>query len=171
LWEEKQAPAIIFEVTSAGTKETDWSFKKTLYEQLGVTEYWLFDPYGEWITEQLKGYRLNEEGMYKPITDGCSQVLQLRLEADEYLISFYRLDNGEKLLTPEELFLAALEANQRAEQEKVKAEEAQLLAEEAQLLAQQEKAKAVETELIAQQEKARADRLAEKLRQLGIEVD
>lgn len=171
LWEGKQAPAIIFEVTSAGTKETDWGFKKTLYEQLGVTEYWLFDPYGEWITEQLKGYRLNEEGSYKQITDGCSQVLQLRLEADEYLIGFYRLDNGEKLLTPEELFLAALEANQRAEQEKVKAEEAQLLAEEAQLLAQQEKAKAVETELIAQQEKARADRLAEKLRQLGIEVD
>jgi hypothetical protein len=109
--------------------------------------------------------------MYKPITDSCSQVLQLRLEADEYLIGFYRLDNGEKLLTPEELFLAALEANQRAEQEKVKAEEAQLLAEEAQLLAQQEKAKAVEAELIAQQEKARADRLAEKLRQLGVEVD
>ena len=30
-------------VTSAGTKETDWNFKMTLYEQLGVTEYWLFD--------------------------------------------------------------------------------------------------------------------------------
>lgn len=150
LWEGKQAPAIIFEVTSAGTKETDWSFKKMLYEQLGVREYWLFDPYGEWITEQLKGYRLNEEGSYRQITDGCSQVLQLRLEADEYLISFYRLDNGEKLLTPEELFLAVQEANQRAEQEKVKTEEAQFL---------------------AQQEKARADRLAEKLRQLGVEID
>ena len=143
LWEGKQAPAIIFEVTSAGTRETDWSFKKTLYEQLGVREYWLFDPYGEWITEQLKGYRLNEEGCYKQITDSCSQVLQLRLEADEYLIGFYRLDNGEKLLTPEELFLAVQEANQRL----------------------------VEAESIAQQEKARADRLAEKLRQLGVEVD
>ncbi|MEB3309165.1 MAG: Uma2 family endonuclease [Snowella sp.] len=164
LWEGKQTPAIIFEVTSAGTKETDWGFKKTLYEQLGVTEYWLFDPYGEWITEQLQGYRLNEEGVYKPITDSCSQVLQLRLQAEEYLISFYRLDNGEKLLTPEELFLAAQEANQRAEQEKVKAEEAKLLAEEAQLMAE-------EAQSLAQQEKARADRLAEKLRQLGIEVD
>ncbi len=143
LWEGKQAPTIIFEVTSAGTRETDWSFKKTLYEQLGVREYWLFDPYGEWITEQLKGYRLNEEGSYRQITDSCSQVLQLRLEADEYLIGFYRLDNGEKLLTPEELFLAVQEANQRL----------------------------VEAESIAQQEKARADRLAEKLRQLGVEVD
>ncbi len=143
LWEGKQSPAFILEVTSAGTKETDWGFKKTLYEQLEVREYWLFDPYGEWIPEQLKGYRLNEEGNYQPITDSCSQVLQLKLTANGYLINFYRLDTGEKLLTPEELWLAAQAANQRAEQENQRAE----------------------------QEKARADRLAEKLRDLGIEVD
>jgi Uma2 family endonuclease len=136
IWEGQQTPAIIFEVTSAGTRETDWNFKKTLYEQLGVTEYWLFDPYGEWITEQLQGYRLNEDGVYKPIRDNCSEILQLKLQAEEYLIGFYRLDNGEKLLTPEELYSANLEANQRAEQEK-----------------------------------ARADRLAEKLRQLGGNLD
>ena len=136
IWEGQQTPAIIFEVTSAGTKETDWNFKKTLYEQLGVTEYWLFDPYGEWITEQLQGYRLNEDGVYKPIRDNCSEVLQLKLQAEEYLIGFYRLDNGEKLLTPEELYSANLAANQRADQEK-----------------------------------ARADRLAEKLRQLGVNLD
>jgi Uma2 family endonuclease len=136
IWEGQQTPAIIFEVTSAGTKETDWNFKKTLYEQLGVTEYWLFDPYGEWLAEQLQGYRLNEDGVYKPIRDNCSEVLQLKLQAEEYLIGFYRLDNGEKLLTPEELYSANLAANQRAEQEK-----------------------------------ARADRLAEKLRQLGVNLD
>ncbi|MEI6063708.1 MAG: Uma2 family endonuclease [Pseudanabaena sp. ELA748] len=136
IWEGQQTPAIIFEVTSAGTKETDWTFKKTLYEQLGVTEYWLFDPYGEWVTEQLQGYRLNEDGVYKPIRDNCSEVLQLKLQAEEYLIGFYRLDNGEKLLTPEELYSANLAANQRADQEK-----------------------------------ARADRLAEKLRQLGVNLD
>lgn len=136
IWEGQQTPAIIFEVTSAGTKETDWNFKKTLYEQLGVTEYWLFDPYGEWVTEQLQGYRLNEDGVYKPIRDNCSEVLQLKLQAEEYLIGFYRLDNGEKLLTPEELYSANVAANQRADQEK-----------------------------------ARADRLAEKLRQLGVNLD
>ena len=143
IWEGKQTPAIIFEVTSAGTKETDWNFKKTLYEQLGVTEYWLFDPYGEWITEQLQGYRVNEDGVYKPIRDNCSEVLQLKLQAEAYLIGFYRLDNGEKLLTPEELYSANLAANQRVEQETQRAE----------------------------QEKARADRLAEKLRQLGVNLD
>ncbi|MFM7382892.1 MAG: Uma2 family endonuclease [Microcystaceae cyanobacterium] len=136
LWEGKQTPAIILEVTSAGTKETDWGFKKTLYEQLGVGEYWLFDPYGEWIPEQLTGYRLNEEGYYQRITDSCSQVLQLKLVPNGYLISFYRLDNGEKLLTPEELLLVAQAAQQQLKQEK-----------------------------------ARGDRLAAKLRELGVEVD
>jgi Uma2 family endonuclease len=150
LWEGVQTPAIIFEITSAGTKESDWNFKKTLYEQLGVTEYWLFDPYGEWIPEQLQGYRLNEDGIYKPIADNCSQVLQLRLQAEEYLIGCYRLDNGEKLLTPEELFYAAQSANQQASLEKARAEQA----------SQQ-----------AAQEKLRADRLAERLRQLGIDLD
>lgn len=150
IWEGQQTPAIIMEVTSAGTKDTDWNFKKTLYEQLGVTEYWLFDPYGEWIAGQLQGYRLNEDGVYKPIKDNCSEVLQLRLQAEEYLIGFYRLDNGDKLLTPEELYNAALDASQRADQEAQRADQA---AQRAAL------------------EKARADRLMEKLRQLGIDLD
>jgi Uma2 family endonuclease len=150
IWEGKQTPAIIFEVTSAGTKEVDWNFKKTLYEQLGVTEYWLFDPYGEWVAEKLQGFRLNEDDIYKPISDNCSQVLQLRLQAEEYLIGFYRLDNGDKLLTPEELYSAAQEANQRVEAANQRVEVANKQ---------------------ALQEKARADRLAEKLRQLGVDLD
>ncbi len=28
-------------------------FKKTLYQQLGVKECWLFDPKGEWVEQQL----------------------------------------------------------------------------------------------------------------------
>jgi Uma2 family endonuclease len=143
IWEGQQTPAIIFEVTSTGTKETDWNFKKTLYEQLGVTEYWLFDPYGEWVTEQLQGFRLNEDGIYKAIADNCSEVLQLRLQAEEYLINFYRLDNGEKLLTPEELYSATLDANQRAEQADRRAERAE----------------------------ARARRLEEKLQLLGVDLE
>jgi Uma2 family endonuclease len=148
LWQGQQTPAIIFEMTSAGTKETDWNFKKTLYEQLGVKEYWMFDPYGDWIAEQLRGYRLNDEGLYRPITDNCSEVLQLRLQAEGYLIGFYRLDNNQKLLTPDELLLASQEANKQAQEANKQAQEA---------------------EQRAQVEKARADRLAEKLRQLGVE--
>ncbi|MFN5967713.1 MAG: Uma2 family endonuclease, partial [Pseudanabaena sp.] len=115
-----------------------------------------FDPYGEWIPEHLRGYRLNDEGLYKPIKDNCSEVLQLRLQPDGYLLSFYRLDNNQKLLTPDELLLASQEARQQVEEAMQQVEEATRQAQDAM---QQ-----------AQAEKSRADRLAEKLRQLGVEL-
>lgn len=102
IWQEKQVPVVIFEMTSKSTKTEDLVEKKTLYERLGVQEYWLFDPKGEWIKEQLQGYRLQVED-YQPITDGRSEPLQLRLQVDGQLIGFYREDTGEKLLIPEEL--------------------------------------------------------------------
>ncbi|MEA5627591.1 Uma2 family endonuclease [Nostoc sp. UHCC 0251] len=102
IWEEGQVPVVIFEMTSEGTKNQDTGFKKTLYEQLGVLEYWLFDPKGEWIKEQLQGYRLRGE-VYEPITDSRCEPLQLRLQVEGQLIGFYREDTGEKLLIPEEL--------------------------------------------------------------------
>jgi Uma2 family endonuclease len=109
IWEEGQPPAVIFEITSAGTQEQDQSFKKILYEQLEVQEYWLFDPKGEWITEQLRGYRF-QGNAYTPITDGISQSLNLRLAVEDALITFYALDTGEKLLIPDEM-AQALEAS------------------------------------------------------------
>lgn len=78
IWEEGQVPVVIFEMTSEGTQEQDQSFKKTLYEQLEVQEYWLFDPKGDWIPEKLRGYRLQDQG-YVPIADNISQPLKLRL--------------------------------------------------------------------------------------------
>ena len=119
IWEEGQVPSVIFEMTSAGTKNQDQEFKRTLYEQLGVTEYWLFDPKGEWIEEKLRGYRLHRDE-YEPITDGRSQPLKLRLEIDGHFIAFYREDTGEKLLIPSELaqaLRAETQARQAAEEQ------------------------------------------------------
>ncbi|MGG6265332.1 Uma2 family endonuclease [Leptolyngbya sp. AN03gr2] len=129
IWEEGQVPAVIFEMTSPGTKSQDDSFKKTLYEQLGVQEYWQFDPRGEWISEKLRGYRLRGE-TYEPITDGQSQPLQLRLTVEEKLIGLYRLDTGEKLLIPDELAAALETAELEAAQERQRAEEERQRAEE-----------------------------------------
>ncbi len=122
IWEEGQVPAVIFEMTSKGTQAEDQTFKKTLYEQLGVQEYWLFDPKGEWIEEQLQGYRLRGE-TYKLIDDSRSELLQLRLQVEGKLIGFYREDTGEKLLIPDELAAALQQAEERAEQERQRAEE------------------------------------------------
>ena len=117
IWEEGQSPAVIFEMTSAGTQEQDKSYKKTLYAQLEVGEYWLFDPKGEWIPEKLKGYRLQGE-TYIEITDGISQKLGLRLAVEDTLISFYRLDTGKKLLIPDELASALEESISQLEAER-----------------------------------------------------
>ena len=125
IWEEGQVPSVIFEMTSAGTKNQDQEFKRTLYEQLGVTEYWLFDPKGEWIEEKLRGYRLHRDE-YEPITDGRSQPLKLRLEIDGHFIAFYREDTGEKLLIPSELaqaLRAETQARQAAEEQVRQAEQ------------------------------------------------
>jgi hypothetical protein len=108
IWEEKRVPKVIFEITSAGMRNQDLEFKKNLYQQLGVEEYWLFDPRGGWIPEQLIGYRLYRD-IYEPITDDRSQPLNLRVVPEGELIGFYRQDTGEKLLIPDELAIALQE--------------------------------------------------------------
>ncbi|MGK7933288.1 MAG: Uma2 family endonuclease [Microcystaceae cyanobacterium] len=122
IWEEGQVPQVIFEMTSQGTKNQDQAFKKVLYEQLGVKEYWLFDPKGEWIIEQLRGYRLRN-GEYELIENYYSEPLNLRLQVEGNLIGFYRQDTGEKLLVPEELAAALQEKERELEREKQKNQE------------------------------------------------
>ncbi|MHC5778481.1 Uma2 family endonuclease [Nostoc sp.] len=142
IWEEGQVPVVIFEMTSEGTRNQDTGFKKTLYEQLGVLEYWLFDPKGEWIKEQLQGYRLRGE-VYEPIRDSRCEPLQLRLQIEGQLIGFYREDTGEKLLIPEELAEAL-------KQERLAREQAQEQVREAE---------------------SQVERLKEHLRSLGVDPD
>ncbi|MBW4559908.1 MAG: Uma2 family endonuclease [Mojavia pulchra JT2-VF2] len=163
IWEEGQVPTVIFEMTSVGTKDQDQIFKKTLYEQLGVKEYWLFDPKGEWVEQQLHGYRLRGE-TYEPISDSRSEQLQLRLQVEGRLIGFYREDTGEKLLIPDELaealrqeVLARQQAEERAEQEHQRAEQERQRAE-------QERQRAEQAQLQVEQLKAR-------LRSLGVDPD
>lgn len=163
VWEEGQVPSVVFEMTSPSTQKQDESFKYTLYEQLGVQEYWLFDPKGEWIENQLKGYRLRGES-YEPITDGHSQPLKLRLEADGGLISFYREDTGEKLLIPGELAQALKQessARQQAEQQAAQESSARQQAEQR---AEQESA-------ARQQAEVQVDQLKAKLKALGVNPD
>jgi Uma2 family endonuclease len=142
VWEEGQVPAVIFEMTSEGTRERDEETKKSLYESLEVPEYWQFDPKGEWIAEKLRGYRL-QDGVYGPIADGRSEPLGLRLEVDGSLIAFSREDTGEKVLASNEL-VEALRQEQLARQE---------------------------AEDLLEQERQRSERLAAKLRELGEDPD
>jgi Uma2 family endonuclease len=126
IWEEGQVPSVIFEMTSPGTRSKDDVEKKDLYQGLGVTEYWQFDPRGEWIPDKLRGYRLHgdEEPAYIPITDNLSQVLQLRLVVEDKIIAFYRLNDGVKLLPLEELNIALEQQVEQTEAESQRADQA-----------------------------------------------
>jgi Uma2 family endonuclease len=166
IWEEKQAPSVIFEMTSAGTKNRDEVTKKDLYESLEVPEYWQFDPKGEWIPEKLRGFRLEGE-VYQPITDGRSQALQLRLEVDGAVIAFYREDTGAKLLALAE-WLEALRQETLAKQEaEALAESERQRADDERQRADQEQQRADQQQQRADQEQQRAERLAARLRSLG----
>ncbi len=149
IWEEGAIPRVVFEMTSPGTKKEDDGFKKTLYAEIGIPEYWQFDPKGEWIQEKLRGFRW-VDGEYVPIENGQSDGLGLRLEVDGTLISFYRLDNGEKLLIPLELY-------EKAEQLQAKARQSEAKARQLELQAQQ-----LEDQLITERSQAQAQLMAER---------
>jgi hypothetical protein len=57
-------------------------------------------------------------------------VLGLRLEPAGQLIHFYRLDNGEKLLTPDELLVAKEQERLAKEQERLAKEQERLAKEQ-----------------------------------------
>ena len=128
-WEEGAGPSVIFEMTSTSTWKEDQRQKRNLYEQIGVKEYWLFDPRGEWLEQPLMGYRLFEE-QYLPITNSCSEVLGLNLEVNGKLIQFTEISSGRRLLPPDELEQALQQERERANREQQRAAklEAQLKA-------------------------------------------
>jgi hypothetical protein len=107
------------------TRSQDDIEKKKLYESIGVTEYWQFDPHGEWIPEKLRGFRLQgeDEPVYVPIADGQSQPLQLRLSVEDKIIAFHCLDSGKKLLPLAELHQALEQEALRADREAQRVQE------------------------------------------------
>jgi Uma2 family endonuclease len=82
LWVENVVPRVIFEITSSKTRKEDTVTKRDLYARLGVAEYFLFDPLGDYLKPRLQGYRL-EGDQYSPISpdrDGVFESLHLGLK-------------------------------------------------------------------------------------------
>jgi Uma2 family endonuclease len=119
LWEEKEPPALIFEITSQSTRREDQD-KKKAYQKLGVEEMILFDPYGEYLKPRLQGYRLDGQGIYQAIPlnadgslDSRTTGLQIRPEGER--LRLVDPATGEPLLWNDELE-AALKAETAARQ-------------------------------------------------------
>ena len=70
LWEEPKGPDFVLEVTSRSTRRDDQVRKRALYARLGVGEYFLYDPKGEYLFPPLQGMRLRGGGYERLSPEG-----------------------------------------------------------------------------------------------------
>ena len=70
MWEVGKAPDFVLEIGSKSAADTDMTTKRDLYAELGVREYWRYDPTGgEFYGEALVGERL-VDGEYRRVEMG-----------------------------------------------------------------------------------------------------
>jgi Uma2 family endonuclease len=106
VWREGKAPEVVIELTSKSTRKEDTEKKYALYRDvLKVKEYFLFDPYEDYLKPPFQGYRL-VRGQYvaiKPVAGRLpSRILGLRLERDGSDLRLWGPETGLRLPTPEE---------------------------------------------------------------------
>jgi Uma2 family endonuclease len=117
---EGKAPDLVIEFTSKKTKKTDTIKKPKIYSWLGVKEYFLFDPLGDYLKPRLIGYEL-AGGDYRRMnlekSRLHSKVLGLDLVVEGDNLRFYDPRTGEWLLTHEEAQTARQLAEAQAQRE------------------------------------------------------
>jgi Uma2 family endonuclease len=152
IWEEGRVPDVVFETTSDTTRFNDTTIKPPIYAELGIPEYFLYDPTADYLDPPLAGLRL-VGGEYEPIEPDsqgrllCRELsVTLFLEDDDLVMCDAR--TGRRLLTEAEA------AHAEANAAKSRAKSARLKAK-----AEADNAQAAEQEV---------QRLRQKLREHGI---
>ena len=82
IWEEGHAPDVVFEISSRKTRRQDLDEKVRLYAELGVKEYFIFDPEYPKRRKPLNAYRLTPSGYVEVLVSGgrvMSEALGLEL--------------------------------------------------------------------------------------------
>jgi len=157
-WQEGGiAPQVVFEVLSDSNTPAEMDAKRAFYAQYGVEEYYVYDP----ETGMWAGWlRSSVSGQLEPIAEmegWVSPRLGIRFGRGVGERVGLRYPDGSPFLGFMEIVGRWREASERAYAERLRAEQARRRAEQERLR--------------AEQERLRAERLAEKLRQLGIEPD
>jgi hypothetical protein len=122
LWEEKP-PVVVIEFSSRKTWKEDLQKKWKLYQDIGVSEYYIFDPEYDYLEEPLLAYKLiNGELVEVEVKDRkvYSEALELELVDTGVTLRFFDPKTGGFIPTPLEEHKARLyeqEARQRAEEE------------------------------------------------------
>lgn len=106
LWQVGKPPDFVLEIGSESTAVRDMTSKRDLYAEIGVPEYWRFDPTGgEYYGKPLIGGRLMN-GEYRPfalsvnsdgLTFGYSPMLDLNLCLREDRLVFQEAGTGRYL--------------------------------------------------------------------------
>ena len=140
-WQEGKAPDFVLEVLSADNWRNDIDRKPALYAELGVGEYWTFDPRGIRTDggPPLEGWRLRRTGdgvAIAPSPSGGfrSEVLGLDLIRSGRLLRFRDPATGEIL--PDHVESEAMRA---AAESRADAAEARATAAESQVVAARER--------------------------------
>jgi len=183
-------PKVVFEVLSPGNTPREMARKAVFYQQYGVDEFIIIDPEAQDGTAFVR----SEGGRFEPTDtlDGwTSPFLGIRFQREDGRLVVYRPDGTPfknlaeveaeaaeaKRLAAEAEAQAkraahkAAEAEEKAAEAEEKAAEAEEKAAEAEEKAAEAEEKAAEAEEKAAAERAKAQRLAEKLRALGIDPD
>lgn len=133
IWVEGKGPEVVIELTSKTTKAEDVKKKFALYrDRLGVTEYFLFDPFEDYLTPSMQGFRRfgSEFRLIKPVAGRLSsKVLGLHLERDGNDLRLWNPESETWLATPKELIATAERARREAETEMENERNARLHAE------------------------------------------
>lgn len=95
LWEEKQFPQVIFEISSRSTWGDDLNKKWFLYQQFGVKEYYIFDPEYDYLPESLVAYRLKKGELAKVV------IKKNRIYSDELGLEIVDTGKGLRLFNPQ----------------------------------------------------------------------
>jgi Uma2 family endonuclease len=121
-WEHSgKTPNLVIELTSSKTRYEDLEKKRVIYAELGVQEYYIFDPLGDYLDPRLRGYQLADgELLPLPGPRFFSQTLNIELRADGNTLRLYDTTTGMPLPTPAEERQARMQAE--AEVERLRAE-------------------------------------------------
>ncbi len=120
IWDEGQAPDVVIEITSRKTKKEDFTTKMELYAQLGVKEYYIFNPEYPKRQPPLHAYRLAGDRYVEVLVTNnriMSRELGLELVNTGETLRLYDPKAKEFLETDAEVYEARLNAERIAKAE------------------------------------------------------
>jgi Uma2 family endonuclease len=108
-WEEYDAiPSLVFEMASRSTVNEDLGDKYWKYEELGVREYFLFDPEATHLVPVLQGFRLQGSSYRRLVQadDMLGSELGFRLRAEGTMLRLINARTGQPIPTRAEAVTA-----------------------------------------------------------------